>query len=1545
VWSRAEDCAFRVRSFGYNIAMGWEVFQKLGAGGLGEVFRAKTPEGQEVALKLLASRSNDDASSFESEVLLLSRLKHPSIVSILGCAAKSGAVFGSERGPCYWMEYVPGRDLLAATKGAKPETLQGWLIQALEALQYLHSQGVLHGDLSPHNIRIGEDGNLRLLDFGLAGTLGDVPLSAGTLPYLAPERIGGLNLPAGDLFSLGTVFYEAIAGAHPRAGALSFEELIRSKPPSLGDSLLSRVVEKMIAVDLAARLSQASEALSALRGGKAAATPGTPKPDYHSVRMIGAEAHFERLGRFLKQIGEASRAVAVHGATGVGKRRFLKEAGFQAALAGISMTTVPPGRFREELLALPDSAKNRALVFSSLEEVPAEDLALLAELKTGLLPKRGTLAFLHWNDDRLSPRSRDFLNRLLRDGALEDVRLKNLTQEETRTFLESALGQKAAAEALGEIFKTTGGNPFLLTATAGRLLERRRETGREFSATWLSDLKNFHSSEGVLKEKLRGLETPQREILIWIALAHEPVDRALFSQVTKDPLLPQHLAALSERGLVSQDGGRYRLALDSFESPLLKLLHADETKKRHRAWLAALDQRPEGDLQKIHHALRLKEEAAVRTGILEATQELIRRGRKSEALAWMDEALGVLKGADDRSRLWRAKINLLSNDLGRFQEALKACETWRALKARDEPEELKTVKYWMVTGLNLQNLGRHQDAAERFRKCLESGRSDDPDQRPFLLRAHSLLGVHEMLQGRFDAALSHLEEGLKLAEQDRRRAELLRNLAELVSRQGDWKRARRLLEEAKETCRQEAFAPGEFSALLLEGRLALDHDEPKAAVASFEKAEEIARRDHDEISLALVWSNQGLFFRKSGRIAEALERLTRAHEIFTLLGNPNDLAENLQRLAMAEAAAGRFERAGELSSGLQESALAPEAFAYLRELRDGIPALLPKSSPPAWDRESLLRRLAREKGKDPEIRNLLKEFSQTLPPDLQLSFASRHDVRRWNPSEHPSKVGGLTMPILEDLTELNRILLTQNDMDSVLKKLMEAAVAFTEAEKGFLLLKSEGSGGPVPGFHVVAAKNFKKPLESADAPSLSAVRRALQTREPVVTDNALEDPNFREAKSVHLKKLKSIIALPLSGTEDMMGVIYLDHRFQGGLFDAEKVAGLKAFAGVASLALQKARMIEGLKENNAELKSEMTAQAGELGLMHRELKKTRLALKNEYGEIVGRSPKMMEALSLVDRITESKIPVWIYGESGTGKESIARALHFNSSRAQKPFVTENCSALPENLLESELFGHKKGAFTHAVSDKKGILQYADGGTIFLDEIADMSLPLQAKLLRFLQEGEIRPIGSHQMVKVDVRVVSASNKNLQEMVKHGKFREDLFFRLNGVTVRLPPLRERLEDLALLVDHFLQRIVQREKKAKLKISPEAMRLFMNYDWPGNIRELQNVLETASLFAEGGVIGANALHFKPGLAEAKSAVHIHAPARGVEKEREKEGVNDQELMRILRAIRDQGFHRANAAKALGLSRRHFYTKLEKFGVPRNTGALRQYVDRYLG
>ncbi len=256
------------------------------------------------------------------------------------------------------------------------------------------------------------------------------------------------------------------------------------------------------------------------------------------------------------------------------------------------------------------------------------------------------------------------------------------------------------------------------------------------------------------------------------------------------------------------------------------------------------------------------------------------------------------------------------------------------------------------------------------------------------------------------------------------------------------------------------------------------------------------------------------------------------------------------------------------------------------------------------------------------------------------------------------------------------------------------------------------------------------------------------------------------------------------------------------------------------------------------------------------LLRKQLEREYDFSRIIGESPAIKKIISEVRKFADAKSNVLLLGETGTGKELIARAIHFNSKRTDKPFVPINCSAIPENLLESELFGHVKGAFTGAINFKKGMLEEANGGTVFLDEIGNLSMGLQSKLLRVLEDYHVRPVGGTQSVKIDLRFISATNKDLEASVKEGAFREDLFYRINVITIKLPPLRERREDIGPLVKYFFQKLSGDLGKPVKQIGAETLKLLMDYNWPGNIRELQNIIERAILIADDGIISAEHL-----------------------------------------------------------------------------------------
>ena len=332
--------------------------------------------------------------------------------------------------------------------------------------------------------------------------------------------------------------------------------------------------------------------------------------------------------------------------------------------------------------------------------------------------------------------------------------------------------------------------------------------------------------------------------------------------------------------------------------------------------------------------------------------------------------------------------------------------------------------------------------------------------------------------------------------------------------------------------------------------------------------------------------------------------------------------------------------------------------------------------------------------------------------------------------------------------------------------------------------------------------------------------------------------------------------------------------------------------------------------------------------LEQEVKFLRSEITRRYSfkSIIGKSRKMQEVYAKIEQIADTRTSVLITGESGTGKELVARALHFNSARKEKPFITINCAALPESLIESELFGHERGAFTDAQVRKMGQFELADNGTLFMDEVADLSHTTQAKLLRVLQEKEFTRVGGTRMIRVDVRVITATNKNLHEALKQGNFREDLYYRIDVVPIHLPPLRDRKEDLPLLINHFLTKKAEEEGHPPKEISPEAVGLMMNYDWPGNVRELQNIIEQVVTLCSNSVIHSEDLpdFFRK---QIKSTTLKEQALSG--KISFEHAVTEFERDIIIEALKKTRYIQTHAADLLGISRRILKYKMDLFGI----------------
>jgi transcriptional regulator with GAF, ATPase, and Fis domain len=439
---------------------------------------------------------------------------------------------------------------------------------------------------------------------------------------------------------------------------------------------------------------------------------------------------------------------------------------------------------------------------------------------------------------------------------------------------------------------------------------------------------------------------------------------------------------------------------------------------------------------------------------------------------------------------------------------------------------------------------------------------------------------------------------------------------------------------------------------------------------------------------------------------------------------------------------------------------------------------------------------------------------------------------------------------LSDVESLVRALGTRDRLRPLLDQVLDALVLWTGVERGLLLLRAPG-GKLAPR----AARNIAR--EDLHGVQLSLSRslseRALSSGEPVVAVDATgELPEV--VASVHALKLRSVLAVPLVARGEALGVVYLDDRVRRGAFGPSELAWVRLVATLAAVAIAEARDQLALRRAarrarraEARLGEELARRSAELSVAERELSRARggRGTRYAYDEILGDSPPVRALLALVDRVTDSDVPVLVVGESGSGKELIARAIHHNGARGAEPFVSENCGAIPETLLETTLFGHVRGAFTGANRPRAGLFEVADGGTLFLDEIGEMSLAMQTKLLRVLEDGEVRAVGSERARKVDVRVIAATHRDLTKMVDTGTFRKDLFYRLNVISIEVPALRTRPGDVELLARHF---VAAHSAGRSIRLSRAALDLLSAYSFPGNVRQLENEIRRALVLADG-------------------------------------------------------------------------------------------------
>ncbi len=786
--------------------------------------------------------------------------------------------------------------------------------------------------------------------------------------------------------------------------------------------------------------------------------------------------------------------------------------------------------------------------------------------------------------------------------------------------------------------------------------------------------------------------------------------------------------------------------------------------------------------------------------------------------------------------------------------------------------------------------------------------------------------------GRALAAYDHIVAAGRRATNAGALARALGNRGNLLSQLGQDERARKDLDDALTyyEAQKNGYLAG--NALCVLAELARRAGRWPTAERQLARAEADLRQANAVAELLEIELERGELLRISGRTAQAQALGAAATVTAAQLASPELEARAawlLGRLALDRPDAGRQQwqqTAEALHDALRK---VPESKPLLRI---GLMADLARAR--AWHGDW---QVAVALARDGLAR--FDAIAATLTPHDRQLFAhgAAHGATRLLLSvlsQLPDTASASSLPAphaLAPILAINRRMGAEQELQPLLEIVMDSAVLLTGAERGFLLLDHDGA------LNVMVARNLDRENLRKAALKLSwgIARQVFQAGERILTTDALQDERFRSQASVHHGSLRSILCVPMAWQGRPIGALYVDNRFTAGAFSPEHAALLEALADQATIAVEHARVVAGerqalekLQQSRAEvqdlaerLRERLDQTEHALDDARAELVAQRLDVqrRSDYSQIRGESPALLRLFGLMDRVRDHDFPVLVCGESGTGKELVARAIHFTGRRKRGPFLAINCAALPSTLLESELFGHVRGAFTGAVLDRKGLFESADGGTLFLDEIGEMPLEMQPKLLRVLQSGELQRVGDTRTRKVDVRVVAATHRNLPEMAEHGQFRQDLLFRLRVIELQIPPLRQRLDDIPLLVEHFLTENRKLGIGQVERLTPGALRRLREFSWPGNVRQLETVLKSAGLFASGDVI--DVADVEPLLTRDKPQEAGNGKSEGWWKTAPLDEI-------IRRAVAERvelsGGNKRRAAESLGIDRTTLYARL---------------------
>jgi serine/threonine-protein kinase PknK len=1495
----------------------YEPQRRLGGGGGGEVWAVRDRVSDRVlALKVLARDAGEaEVDALVHEAVALSGLEGLGVPRVIA--------FGALKDGRRYMvrELVDGRSLeevLHADEEAASS--EGWvapIASACDQLTVVHRAGLLHGDVKPANIIVGDDGGGTLVDLGLAAPWREGgAVARGLTPrYAAPELFAGEKLTVrAEVYALGATLSEALAR---RGDELTYDVRIA----------LAKVAGRATEDSAEARWPSVDELGSALRSavglGPGRTTTGEPP-----WPVLGLDAPSRALLARVRAL-PAGGAFALRGPPGSGRTTLARRLAWSLGLGGSAVALIDQPASVELELAQQGP-------YDALIAIVDDGDALGDEARAALTRAVAGGARLVWVGDAIAAG-------VVANGAAEEA------------FVVPPLDARAAAElvqrsvpSLPDALRSylvgrVGGRPGALRAAVRRLAGRAVVSREDVEAalggtgdpavtpTYVGRLETLEAAEravemGRFDEAARGLD-----------------------DLPESPEVPLHGDASDVRvGLA-----RARIALGRGDTArAVRELTAIETEALQSAWRRtwqAVRTRAHLRAGEYGETVRLAQ-TVVDAGATDALAAdalsargvaLAFTGEDTPARAALEQAVLVAR-ATGEPRVEAVALGsaaIAHQRAGRVGDARRAYQA--SLFAAEKARDAATVA---STRLNLAGLAQAEgDLAEalvHLEAAVDMGRRAGSGAT--VTQALLNLANLDLYLGRWARARGSIDQlaGKRDDLSPAARAQLLGLEAEHAARTGDLVRGAQLYEETARSWERQGrthdAAESRLEGLLARARAAHTREPADARAMA---------RQLDAVTASMGETGLG----EHAALAE-LARGAVAH----LAGDEDGARRALDAAVDLARQAGRSEWAWQALDARARLAAAQGSFATARRDTEFSLALLEETA------AKLPRDLREVFWDDPRRRALRQAHTATVvAPSLLPSVTS--------PSAASRRSGGSTSiftgpRLAEDrlgrILEITRELASEHDVPRLLQRVIDHAVALLGAERGSVLLMDDRGELEAHAARIRSGRD-----EPHARFSRSVAERVVESGEPVVTMSARDDVRLAEAISVHQLMIQSIACVPIRGAPPLgrtIGALYVETRLRPGVRFEQELPTLCAFADQAAIAIENARLLgenreradalalanvelEGARDELARLLGRRTEQLAEA---RRDLKQVRAELRSHFGYagLVGTSGAMRRLYALIDRVKDTDIPVLITGESGTGKEMVARAVHSTGPRGKRPFTGVNCAAIPANLLESELFGSVRGAFTGAEHDRQGLFQEANGGTMLLDEIGEMPLRMQSGLLRVLQEKTVRPVGGTREEPVDVRVIAATNRDLARMVEAGTFREDLFYRLHVVELRVPPLRERIDDIPPLIDYFLSIFAARYRRDRKTLSRDALRKLCAYPWPGNVRQLEHVLLSAWLMSDrsemppedielpaplhlGLPATASARPTAPGGGRTRTLLSPGQPASGRATSQAEFKAAERE--RILSALTACNWNRLAAAKMIGVPRRTFYRRLKEFGI----------------